>query len=213
MVSNQDILNELMAYVDQLSHITSDEVPDIDLYMDQVTTFMNERLSGTRVDRDSAVITKTMINNYAKNRLLPAPVRKKYSRSHVLMLIFIYYFKNILSFNDIKTILDLVSREHFAKGSDPSLEEIYDQVFSLEKETRQDLLEDVKAKYLKCEQTFADAPEKDREQLKLFAFICTLSFDVYVKKEMLNLIAKLLREEALPEKSGKTPEKNSGTGN
>ena len=202
MVSNQDILNELMNYVDGLSHIRSDEVPDIDLYMDQVTTFMNERLAGTRADRDGAVITKTMINNYAKNRLLPAPVRKKYSRSHVLLLILIYYFKNVLSFTDIETILHPLCEGHFSRESDPALAEIYDRVFTLEDSARKNLRKDVEEKFAQCEDTFADAPEEDREYLRLFAFLCSLSFDVYVKEEMVNQIAGILREEGVPSAQG-----------
>ena len=75
--TNEERLQDLMAYVDRLTHIDPGDIPDINLYMDQVTTFMNERLAGTRHSQDEVVVTKTMINNYAKNRLLPAPVKKK----------------------------------------------------------------------------------------------------------------------------------------
>ena len=48
-----------------------------------------------------------MINNYAKNDLLPPPIKKKYSKEHVLLLIFIYYYKGILSISDIQKVLAL----------------------------------------------------------------------------------------------------------
>ena len=54
-----------------------------------------------------------MINNYAKNKLLPPPEKKRYSKEHVLMLIFIYYFKNILSINDIQTLLTPIAQKYF----------------------------------------------------------------------------------------------------
>ncbi len=54
---------------------------------------------------DDKILTKTMINNYAKNNLLPPPVKKKYSKEHLLVMIFIYYFKNFLSIKDIETML------------------------------------------------------------------------------------------------------------
>ena len=80
--------------------------------MDQVTTFMEENLASTKRHEDDKILTKTMINNYAKNKLLPPPEKKRYSREHLLMLIFIYYFKNILSISDIQTLLGpmLISR-------------------------------------------------------------------------------------------------------
>ena len=59
-----------------LSHVKADEIPDIDLYMDQVTTFMDSHLKDMRRHPGDKVLTKTMINNYAKNNLLPPPVKK-----------------------------------------------------------------------------------------------------------------------------------------
>ena len=54
-----------------------DELPDFELYMDQVTTFMDERLKNTtRNPGGDKILTKTMINNYAKNNLLPSPNKK-----------------------------------------------------------------------------------------------------------------------------------------
>ena len=75
-----------------INHINPRNLPNIDLYMDQVTTFMDEGLTTTKRREDDKILTKTMINNYAKNNLLPAPVKKKYSKDHMLTLIFIYYF-------------------------------------------------------------------------------------------------------------------------
>ena len=97
-IDKDDLLNSIMESLDRIQHIKSEDIPGIDLYMDQVTTFMESRLKNTlRNPESDKVLTKTMINNYAKNDLLPPPVKKKYSKEHVLMLIFIYYFKGILS--------------------------------------------------------------------------------------------------------------------
>ena len=61
--------------------------------------------SAVRPQTEDRVLTKTMINNYAKNDLLPPPVKKKYSKEHVLMLIFIYYYKGVIPMNEIQTLL------------------------------------------------------------------------------------------------------------
>lgn len=104
MKTNEERLQDLFSYLGNLSHVKADEIPDIDLYMDQVTTFMDSHLKDMRRHPGDKVLTKTMINNYAKNNLLPPPVKKKYSKDHMLMLVFIYYFKNLLSFSDIEEL-------------------------------------------------------------------------------------------------------------
>ena len=60
--------------------------------MDQVTTFMDSNLKDSKRYNADKILTKTMINNYAKNNLLPPPLKKKYSKEHILVLIFIVGF-------------------------------------------------------------------------------------------------------------------------
>lgn len=201
MKTNEERIQNLLSYLNGLTYIKPEEIPNIQLYMDQVTTFMEEHLKYTKRYPEDKVLTKTMINNYAKNNLLPAPVKKKYSKDHVLMLIFIYYYKNVLSFHDIQQIFQPITMNHFSANSeDPSgqsLEMIYREVFSLEKEQMAQLKENVLAQMERAEGTFQDYEGEDREYLRLFAFICQLSFDVYIKKQMIETLAdQLLAEEA-----------------
>lgn len=157
--------------------------------MDQVTTFMDSRLkNAARNPEVDKILTKTMINNYAKNDLLPPPVRKKYSREHMLLLIFIYYFKGILSISDIQTVLKPITDRFFAGNEGLKLETIYNEVFSLEREEVEVMKRTSYANITKLE-TFSDAATEDQEFLQTFSFICMLSFDVYVKKM---LIEKLI---------------------
>ena len=89
-INTEDLLNSIMESLDRVEYIKADEIPNIDLYMDQVTTFMDSKLqSSLRHPNEDKILTKTMINNYAKNDLLPPPIKKKYSKEHVLLLIFI----------------------------------------------------------------------------------------------------------------------------
>lgn len=190
--NEEDLLDSIMASLDRIDYIKPEDIPNIDLYMDQVTTFMDNRLRhAARYPDGDKILTKTMINNYAKNDLLPAPVKKKYSKEHVLVLIFIYYYKSFLSINDIQTLLRPITEKFFENGEDFGLEEIYREVFSMEKETVERMKEDVKEKYLRAESSFDNAPEEDVDFLRKFAFVCELSFDVYVKKM---LIEKMLDE-------------------
>ena len=97
---NEELLREILSWLDGLDYVKPEQIPDIPLYMDQLTTFMDERLEKSKRYPEDKVLTKTMINNYAKNNLLPPPVKKKYTKEHTLLLIFIYYFKNMLSFHN-----------------------------------------------------------------------------------------------------------------
>ena len=182
-IDASDMLNSILESLSRIDYIHADEIPNIDLYMDQVTTFMDSQLSSTRRYEQDKILTKTMINNYAKNNLLPPPVKKKYSREHVLMLIFIYYYKGILSINDIQTLLKPLSDRYFhARGEELNLGVIYEEIFGLEKTQLDALKNDILNKF----ETFVSALQgcagRRTGILQLFSFIGLLSFDVYLKK-------------------------------
>ena len=185
-IDSSDLLNSILESLERVKYISPEDIPNIDLYMDQITTFMDSRLhSSARNPGEDKILTKTMINNYAKNNLLPPPVKKKYSKEHVLLLIFIYYYKGILSINDIQTLLGPITERFFHNGEKFNLEKVYREAFSMEEKQMQALKEDIRAKYKAAQETFQDAPEEDADFLRKFAFICALSFDVYLKKLMI----------------------------
>ncbi len=191
-IDTKNLLNSIMESFDRISYVKASDIPNIDLYMDQVTTFMDKNFrKTTRYPGDDKVMTKTMINNYAKNDLLPPPVRKKYSREHILILIFIYYYKGFLSISDIQTLLGPITDKFFHKGEEFDIQSVYEEVFQIGYGQVEALKQQVMAEYDRAMGTFEDAPEENREFLKLFSFICFLSFDVYMKKQ---LIEKLIDE-------------------
>ena len=190
----------LFQHLDSLDHIKVEDIPQIDLYMDQVTTFMEKHLGELKRYPEDKVLTKTMINNYAKNNLLPSPVRKKYTQDHILLLVFIYYFKNLLNFNDIETILSYITEHHFGEAPLP-LSQVYTEVFTMEHSQMDKLKDDVKAKFETAEKTFSDVEDPgEKDALQLFSFICELAFDVYLKKQMIERLADEIRDEYPPAK-------------
>lgn len=175
-INIEDLLNSIQGSLDRIQYIKAEDIPDIDLYMDQVTTFMESHLRNTTRDPASdKILTKTMINNYAKNNLLPPPLKKKYSKDHVLLLIFIYYYKGILSIGDIQELLEPITERYFQNGEAYDLSRVYEEVFGLEREQTDVLKADVDEKFRIAQNTFKDAPAEDREFLKIFSFICMLS--------------------------------------
>ena len=186
--SNSDMKKAILSLLDKLNgidYINPESIPNIDLYMDQITSFMDDQLEMSKRREDDKLLTKTMINNYTKNDLLPPPVKKKYSKEHLLCLIFIYYLKNILSINDINTVLNPITDKYFGNKDGFNMEDIYKQIFDMEKEESTKVLKEFSKKYQIAKNTFTEFPEEDQELLQTFSFICLLSFDIYIKKKMI----------------------------
>ena len=202
---NKELVSSMLRKMTKLNYIKPGDVPGINLYMDQVTTFMDEHLSDSKRHEDDKILTKTMINNYAKNNLLPPPVKKKYSKEHMLMLIFIYYFKSILSISDIQSILNPITDRYFGKGSsEMSLEDIYKEVFGLEHQETLNIMKDLAKKFNTSMKTFEGMEGEDAELLRTFSFICMLSYDVYLKKTIIErIVDQMLHEEKDPSKKEK----------
>ena len=167
----KEFLSELLKQLKSIDYIKPEDIPNIDLYMDQVTTFMDEQLAASKRYESDKILTKTMINNYAKNNLLPSPDKKKYSKEHVLTLLFIYYFKNILSINDIRSILNPLTEKYFGNDDGFTMQDVYTEVFSLEAEESQKLLKDLGKKYKIAGKKFENLADEDQKFLHTFSFI------------------------------------------
>ena len=204
----KDFLAQLQEKLKSIDYVKTEDIPNIGLYMDQVTTFMDEQLEACKRYDDDKILTKTMINNYAKNNLLPAQKKKKYSKEHVLTLLFIYYFKNLLSISDIQALLNPITDSYFGNKDDFNMEDVYNEVFDLEKEESGKLLKDLGKKYFIAQHTFEQFPEEDRSFLQKFSFICLLSYDVYIKKMVIeSMIDELHQTETSKKETSSKSEK------
>ncbi|MBM7616560.1 hypothetical protein JOC36_000093 [Weissella uvarum] len=96
------------------------ELPTLDLYLDQVVSLVNGYVAEIMPANQKRVLTNAMLNNYVKHDLMPAPVKKKYSRQHVVFLILISLMKQAFSLDEVQRVLDLALR-------DRSLKDFYDE--------------------------------------------------------------------------------------
>ena len=191
----REFIESVTSQLSDLQYIRPEEIPDIPLYMDQVTTFIDDQLSSSRRHSEDKTLTKTMINNYTKNDLLPPPDRKKYSKEHMLLLIIIYYLKNFLSISDIRSILAPLEEKYFGNKEGRNIEDVYSEVFRLEKAETAALVKDLAKKFMEAQKSFDDYPAEDQEFLHSFSFICMLSYDVYIKKMIIeNMIDEMLED-------------------
>lgn len=192
---NRKALNAILKEFSELDYVHPEDIPNIELYVDQVTTFIESQLESVKRNEDEKILTKTMINNYTKNHVLPSPEKKKYSKDHVLTLILIYYLKSFLSIKDIQTLLEPVTDKYFGTESTLSFHDLYEEIVSLGNKQSKALIKDVISKYNATQKAFADAPEEDQGFLRNFGFICMLSFDVYIKKMMIESLIDMNSEE------------------
>ena len=198
------MIDEIIKYFHSLNYIKSEDIPNLDLYMDQVTGFMERNLDPIKRHHDDKALTKTMINNYAKNKLLPPPDKKRYNRDHMLVLLFIYYYKGMLQLNDIETLLKPLNDKYFGGKSSISLTDIYDEVFTMEAAEKSRIFNEVEEmnrislrSFSADDPKFKDLSDEDREELQLFSFMCELGLDVFIKKLLMEKIADRLHEKEL----------------
>lgn len=205
---SHEVIETIFAKIKGMQHMDPSDIPNISLYMDQVTTLMDEKLSVSKRSVDDKILTKTMINNYAKNNLLPPPMKKKYEKEHVLVLIFIYYFKNILSIKDIESLLQPITTNYFSHGEEFNINDIYEEVLKLEQGSIDSIQASVLDSFKRTQDSFTDLDDPEQDFLQIFSFICILSFDIYIKKRIIEqLIDSYPMESLIPEADKKQKDK------
>ena len=186
MKTNKEIINDMIKHFEGLDIVKSEDIPDISLYMDQMTSFIDEKLESFKREEDDKLLTKTMINNYTKNKLLPPSDKKKYTKNHVMLLILIYFYKNVLSFADIKRLCELSIYNSFDKG-DESLSKLYDILVHIEDDKKNEIVDDLKER-LEYAKNKVDAFDKKDENVELFTFLSDIVMEVYFKQHLIEYI-------------------------
>ncbi len=106
--------DELEKWTDELDNYNTsewDSLPDLDLYMDQVITWLERQLSIFSILEDEKLITPSMINNYVKNQVIPRPEKKKYGREHLTYMMLVLSLKQVLSLTDITWLISNISND------------------------------------------------------------------------------------------------------
>jgi len=180
--------DDLLKIVEELS--LSDEVklvdiPNLDLYMDQLLTFIEDNLKGLARNPDDKIITKTMINNYAKDGIIAPPIKKKYNRRHVILLILIYYLKQVLSLNDIKTLFQPILNDPSSEDDDIiSLEDIYSTFLKIRKIQFQDFGQEFADKFKLIREQTSNLKNENQGLAEIFLLIITLAAQAGAQKRL-----------------------------
>ena len=202
MENKETLKKQIMEWI-QLGYIAPDDIPTIELYMDQVTTFMDKYLAQNKRGDEDKTLTKTMINNYTKNELLPPPNKKRYSKEHIIILIYIYYLKNVISINDIKTMLDPLIEDYYDNpDAKYSLNDIYTSLYNMEKYQYFNIENSIVKAYELSEKDWGDD-----QYLRKLNFLSLLGYDIFMKRKLMEHIIDEMAEEAEQKKAEKEAEK------
>ncbi|ERI93887.1 hypothetical protein HMPREF1982_01339 [Clostridiales bacterium oral taxon 876 str. F0540] len=131
--SDNEEIFKLIEEVSNYEDIKISDIPCVDLYMDQVTTFFDEKLKNLKRDKEEKILTKTMINNYAKAKLLLPVKGKKYSKEQMVLLALIYNLKQTLSINDTGLVLSPIIKKLTSSKESEIVEEIYNTFVEINK--------------------------------------------------------------------------------
>ncbi|WP_277584311.1 DUF1836 domain-containing protein [Psychrobacillus antarcticus] len=140
------------------STIHEEDIPTIDLYMDQVIQLFDATYNDSLRNTDEKVLTKTMINNYAKGKLFIPIKNKKYSKDHIMLISLIYQLKGALSIKDIKSVLEPINEKMDTK--DFSLEQFYSSWVKLQQKNAQNFLDEMKSHEEEVENQETEATHK-----------------------------------------------------
>lgn len=153
--------NELPGFdewVDQIKNydfLRWENMPDIELYMDQVISYMERQVASFKVTQEEKIITPSMINNYIKDGIVPKTVKKKYSKEHLAILSIVCILKQILPIQDLDKLIKVLVPAN-------NIETIYGEFCDIQ----QDAIESM------CEEMVRNASiegDSSREELCLLA--------------------------------------------
>ncbi|MDA2312895.1 DUF1836 domain-containing protein [Bacillus cereus group sp. MYBK35-2] len=147
-------INKLLETLHLEKNITLEDIPNVDLYVDQVVQlFENTYADTTRTD-DEKVLTKTMINNYAKGKLFIPIKNKKYSKEHMILISLIYQLKGALSINDIKSSLEHIN-ESLLSDDSFELNTLYKDYLTLTKNNVESFKQDINNRVSEVSEIFS----------------------------------------------------------
>ncbi len=180
---------EKMASADELN---VGDLPMIDLYMDQITTFMDEKLELYKRNEDDKVLTKTMINNYVKSNIIPKPNNKKYSKDQMLLLMLVYHMKRVLSVKDLEQLMVPIMENYNADYEDKfKLDDLYNIWTSFLNDEKGKLEQSINDDVVNVKEMLKDAEIQDDDILEIFMLIVVMTMRANVQK----LIAEKLIDE------------------
>jgi hypothetical protein len=196
-VNNMEKIKEILEGLGLESNLKLDEIPNIDLYMDQVIQLFENKFADSKRNDEEKILTKTMINNYAKGKLIFPIKNKKYSKEHLILMSLIYQLKGALSINDIQTTLDGINKRIIKE--DIELDSFYNSYLNLSKKNVADFNEDINERVMDVNKEVSKMEDRNAPYLEQVLMISSL---VHMSS-LYRKVAEKLVDEIVVEKEGK----------
>jgi DNA-binding transcriptional MerR regulator len=165
-------IKQIMEQLGLNTSLTLEEIPKIDLYMDQVIQLFENKFAETKRNDDEKILTKTMINNYAKGKLIFPIQNKKYSKEHLILISLIYQLKGALSINDINVMLNGINKR--VVKEDIELDSFYTSYLNLSSKNVEEFKEDINARVRDVNEETTEIKEGHSEYLEQVLMISSL---------------------------------------
>ncbi len=186
-------INDLLEKISLEKSVSLEEMPEIDLYMDQVIQLFDQKYKKTKRNEDEKILTKTMINNYAKGKLFIPIKNKKYSKKHLILISLIYQLKGALSITDIKSTLQIINDK--ITSDDINLDAFYTSLLTLQKTNAENVTDSIPLRQQEVKQVIVEEDE-NIEQILLIASLVNISNSY--RKVAERLIDDLSKNVAVP---------------
>ncbi|WFD12086.1 DUF1836 domain-containing protein [Tepidibacter hydrothermalis] len=180
--------NQLIELIKELclgDKVELEDIPDLNLYMDQVTNFIDEKLSNLKRNDNDKILTKTMINNYTKQGLLMPSNNKKYSKQHIILMILVYYLKQVLSLDDIKLLFEPVLKDMSNIEDDViSLDDIYSIFLELKDNETEDFENFISSNIRSIKEKTIEIEKETQDLAQLFLIVIMLVAQANAQKRL-----------------------------
>ncbi len=182
---NDSSFSVILEHIAKGGDISIQDIPDIDLYMDQVTTFIDNKLGYHKRTLKDKILTKTMINNYTKSKILLPSKNKKYNRQHMILLILIYYLKQVLSINDITILFEPLFKNMASSENDMEyLSSLYNTFLEVKENSIVDLKGALTQKLELINQKSEKFPDESKETSKILLTVLMLVATASIQKRI-----------------------------
>jgi len=190
-------INEILEGLGLETNLKLDEIPNIDLYMDQLIQLFENKFADSKRNDEEKILTKTMINNYAKGKLIFPIKNKKYSKEHLILMSLIYQLKGALSINDIQTTLDGINKRIIKE--DIEIDAFYNSYLNLSQKNVADFNEDISERVKDVNEEVSKMEDRNSPYLEQVLMISSL---VHMSN-LYRKVAEKLVDEIVVEKEGK----------
>lgn len=165
-------INQIIEKLGLETKLNLEEIPQIDLYMDQVIQLFENKFTETKRNEDEKVLTKTMINNYAKGKLIFPIHNKKYSKEHLILMSLIYQLKGALSINDIKVTLQGINQKIIKEEIE--LDSFYTSYLNLTRQNVEDFKVDIEERVKDVKEEITEGEKENSPYLEQVLMISSL---------------------------------------